>query len=69
MNLGKSACISHTLMCYFNSGNLDNLTLVIIHSLMWQRGLIKEELSESWFICFSVDETFLFKGYHIGVTS
>jgi hypothetical protein len=41
MNLGKSACPSHTSMCCFNGGNPDNLTLVIIHSLMWQRGLIK----------------------------
>jgi hypothetical protein len=69
MNLGKSACPSHILVCCFNGGNLDNLTLVIIPSLMWQRGLIKEELSESWFICFSVDGAFLFIGYHIEVTS
>jgi hypothetical protein len=45
---------------------IENITTIILQSIMNFRGLIEDQLSSCW-VCLGCDRDFMFQGHHIGI--
>ncbi len=66
MHARKIIPILFTFQHFVEGGNANDLTTMIVQSLMQQRGLPKKETSTR-LICFVVNEAFLLQGRYIGM--